>query len=74
MAERVEVMLEPTGRSFSTFVQWLNKSLTWINSGDLCIDSAGRICTIGRDFMRARDEGTFPVKVYRAAEAAEGSE
>lgn len=27
----------------------------------LCFDSAGRPCRQGSDFMRARDEGTFPV-------------
>lgn len=27
----------------------------------ICYDTKGRRCWIGRDFMRARDEGAFPV-------------
>lgn len=27
----------------------------------LCFDAKGRICRCGGDFMRARDEGTFPI-------------
>lgn len=30
----------------------------------ICVDALGRRCTIGRDFMRARDEGTFPVRYF----------
>lgn len=29
-----------------------------------CLDYRNRLCEIGKDFMRARDEGTFPIKVY----------
>jgi hypothetical protein len=32
----------------------------------ICLDIKGRICTCGHEFMRARDEGTFPVRVYAA--------
>jgi hypothetical protein len=28
----------------------------------ICFDSLGRHCTCGADFMRARDENTFPVR------------
>lgn len=31
----------------------------------LCIDAKGRVCDFGKQFNRARDENTFPVKVYR---------
>lgn len=34
----------------------------------LCVDANGRIVTMGRGFMRARNEGTFPVKVYPICE------
>lgn len=30
----------------------------------ICIDSIGRRCTMGGHFMRARDEGTFPVRFF----------
>ena len=28
----------------------------------ICFDTKGRICRIGRDFMRARDEDAFPIR------------
>lgn len=31
----------------------------------LCVDASGRLCTCGKEFMRARDEGTYPVRVFR---------
>lgn len=31
----------------------------------LCVDARGRLCTCGQQFMRARDDGAFPVRVYR---------
>lgn len=30
----------------------------------LCVDAHGRICVNGREFTRARDESTFPVRVF----------
>ena len=30
----------------------------------LAVDSVGRVCWKGAEFMRARDEGTFPIVVY----------
>lgn len=56
---------------FSSFGQWVAKASSWFtNTGVrgeecLCVDAAGRLCRIGKQFMRARDEGTFPVRVYR---------
>ena len=32
----------------------------------VCVDARGRICLSGKEFMRARDQGTWPVKVYPA--------
>jgi hypothetical protein len=29
-----------------------------------CVDAQGRRCNVGKDFMRARDEGTFPVRYF----------
>lgn len=28
----------------------------------ICFDTQGRLCRKGADFMRARDEGTFPIR------------
>ena len=30
----------------------------------ICIDALGRRCTMGAHFMRARDEGAFPVRFF----------
>ncbi len=31
----------------------------------ICVDAKGRMCVKGMEFMRARDENTFPIKVYK---------
>lgn len=57
---------------FHSFAHWVNKAKSWFQNsgyrGDdcICIDAAGRICLCGAQFGRARDEETFPVKVYVA--------
>ena len=62
--------------SFPDFNSWVNHaSRIWrlheVRAQDtLCIDAEGRVCTKGAEFMRARDEGSFPVKVYRLLSAA----
>jgi len=57
-------------QKFDSFTQWVNKASSWLTRHDdyhperfraICYDSKGRRCAIGGDFMRARDEGTFPV-------------
>lgn len=59
--------------SFETFVQWVNKASTWCSGCGVpmqnmrMLDAQGRVCRIGIHFMRARDEGTFPVRVIRIA-------
>lgn len=53
---------EPVFRQFRDFTHWVNKAPTWVRGG-ICIDAAGRQCAIGSDFMRARDEGTFPITI-----------
>jgi hypothetical protein len=73
--ERIPVALGPVALEFDSFQQWVNKAQGWFaalakNNRNaamkryLSLDAAGRVCMIGGDFMRARDEGTFPVKVY----------
>ena len=49
-------------RAFPDFRTWVNKASTWVNGG-ICIDAKGRHCKIGADFMRARDQETFPVTI-----------
>ena len=54
---------------FSSFTKWVNKASSWFDGIDLnkiiCVDTKGRICVKGVEFMRARDEEAFPVSVYR---------
>lgn len=58
-------------QTFDTYQQWVNKASSWLTrhpdyrSGlfqPICFDAHGRHCRIGGDFMRAREEGTFPVR------------
>ena len=57
---------------FSSFDCWVANASRWFTKsgfrGDdcICIDSINRICRTGKQFMRARDEGTFPIRVYVA--------
>lgn len=55
---------KPDGQ-FATFIQWVNKATSWIGGENaLCVDVRDRVCRNGGDFMRARDEGAFPVRFY----------
>lgn len=59
-------------RAFKDYQTWVNKAPTWVNGGT-CLDALGRECRIGADFMRARDEGTFPVTIiHRVGKKAAG--
>ena len=58
-------------QQFDTFEQWVTYASSVLTSHPdydenffraVCFDSLGRRCQIGRDFMRARDENTFPIK------------
>lgn len=54
----------PTGE-FRTFATWVNKAKSWIGGlHAVCFDAKGRHCAWGAHFMRARDEGTFPVRYW----------
>jgi hypothetical protein len=55
---------EPDGK-FWSFETWVSKAASWIGgTNPLCADAQDRICRIGRDFMRARDEDAFPVRYW----------
>lgn len=55
---------------FTSYMEWVNKAQSWFRSipehrkPAACYDAKGRRCSIGGEFMRARDEGAFPVRVY----------
>lgn len=69
-----QVKLGPEAFRFDSFQHWVNKAQSWFQTRMperaramrryLALDAAGRICLIGSDFHRARDEGKFPVVVY----------
>lgn len=56
--------------AFRTFDEWVNHAthlwhLHRIPSDEtLCVDAKGRVCTMGKHFMIARDDGAFPIGVY----------
>lgn len=58
------VLVPRIEREFHSFQQWVNKAPTWLTKDAICVDAKGRVCRIGRDFMRARDEDAFPVKFF----------
>jgi hypothetical protein len=59
---------------FATFDDWVSKATVRLTGAycplvlfeipAICIDNVGRRCTMGAHFMRARDEGTFPVRFF----------
>ena len=64
---------------FDTFDDWVNhatRALTGVTGSvgedlePVCIDAKGRRCHVGRDFMRARDEGAFPIRYFWEFEEA----
>lgn len=50
---------------FETFSEWVTYASGCLERPNaVCVDALGRRCLIGADFMRARDEGTFPVGYF----------
>ncbi len=54
---------------FNSFSQWVNKASSWFKPykygfSYVCLDKNNNVCHIGEDFMNARDNNLFPVKVY----------
>ena len=61
-------------QQFDTYEQWVNKASSWLTRFEgpaICVDAKGRYCRIGRDFMRARDDGGFPIRWYWPHQIAE---
>lgn len=64
------IHLGPALFQFGSQGKWITHASTaWKNVGvraedTLCIDAQGRICSIGRDFRVAHEDGSFPVTVY----------
>lgn len=57
--------------SFSDFEDWCatakwkfeDASLRSCNA--ICIDTRGRVCQTGIEFMRARDDRSYPIRVFK---------
>lgn len=66
----MDIQLGPELFRFETFKEWVDKGRSWyatcgVREHDwVTVDSAGRICRYGAQFMRTRDQGTFPIVVY----------
>lgn len=62
--------MDAADQMFASFNEWLNWAFLLTAHKDyhpttfraICFDTQGRLCSIGKDFMRARDEGTFPIR------------
>ena len=56
---------------FTSFNDWVNTAQRKFGSVGLrsnqylCIDTQGNVCTKGKEFHTARDNGWFPVTVYQ---------
>ena len=54
-------------QTFEHFHTWVNKASSWLTRRGpyehaICLDAKNRVCRNGGDFMRARDEGAFPIR------------
>lgn len=64
------VQVGPQVLEFTSFQQWVDKGKSWyancgVRSHKLInLDAKGRVVVSGKEFMRARDDGSFPVTVY----------
>lgn len=75
------VVLKPKWEGqFDTFEKWVarahillpgRKGSVGQDLPAICVDALGRRCHVGKDFMRARDEGAFPVRFFWECEAAD---
>ena len=70
-ALKVRVRLGSEIFRFTSYSQWVNKASSWFRGarlrdgyGYICVDAEGRICQRGTEFMRARDDDSFPIVVY----------
>ena len=68
---KISVQLGPKLFSFRDEQDWVfNAKKRFQNCGVpkgsyIAIDAVGRVCTKGREFMRATSEDTYPITVYK---------
>lgn len=83
MSTQLPVTLGPALFGFDSFDHWCDTAQRiyrefYEGTGKalhdtLALDRAGRVCATGREYMRARDEGTYPVTVYAIDPAGVGT-
>lgn len=59
---------------FDSNAHWVQKAKGWFDAARaqhhlhrddyVCIDATGRICRVGGDFIRAEQQGTYPIVAY----------
>lgn len=60
-----DIPTHPADGKFATFTAWVRHATSWIGGQNaLCVDAKDRTCACGGDFMRARDDDSFPVRFY----------
>lgn len=70
---KIQIEVESELFSFISQQDWVNKAQSRFRecgaSSDnyICIDSVGRVCKKGKEFMRATAENTYPITVYKLA-------
>jgi len=66
---KIEIEIGPLAFEFENFENWVNRAsgkfYSLIPSMIICLDAKKRACLTGREFMRARDEKSFPIKCYK---------
>jgi len=59
---------------FYTFSQWVNHASSWYkpykSQPTITLDKNNNVCHIGADFMSARKNDLFPIRVYRLQRSA----
>ena len=71
MAE-INVKVSAEAFRFNKFSDWVNGAGSLFEIAELkdrdvlCVDAKGRVCLTGTEFIRARDDNSFPIIVYRA--------
>jgi hypothetical protein len=75
--QQVEIKVGPEMFRFHSKQHWVNKAKSWFARAEVhredfvCIDAAGRLCRYGKQFIRAEEDGTYPIVVYRCDDPPE---
>ena len=56
--------------AFNNFADWVRNAKELFannrpaSANAICLDTKGRVCTFGEDFAIARDDDSFPIRVF----------